>query len=132
MEITYRSDYRPPAVEVAALYDDAGLSRPTTDFLRIQQMYDQSNLIVSAWSNGQLIGIARSLTDYCWCCYLSDLAVAKSFQRFGIGKALIARTKELAGEQSMVLLLSVDTAMDYYPKAGMETVKNGFILYRAN
>lgn len=130
MEISYRTDLVPPATEVAALYDDAGLKRPTSDLPRIQQMLDHSNLVVTAWKGEQLVGISRSITDYCWCCYLADLAVAAACQRMGIGKKLIALTREKAGPQSMVLLLSVDTAMNYYPGAGMAKVENGFILQR--
>lgn len=130
MEIVYRTDIIPAAADVSALYDDAGLKRPTNDLPRIRQMLDHANLVVTAWYNEKLIGISRSITDFSWCCYLADLAVAKKYQQKGIGKKLIGLTKEKAGDQSMVLLLSVDTAMEYYPKAGMNKVENGFILNR--
>ncbi|HEY1053829.1 MAG TPA: GNAT family N-acetyltransferase, partial [Emticicia sp.] len=65
-----------------------------------------------------------------WCCYLADLAVRSDYKTSGIGKKLVQLTKEKAGEQSMVLLLSVPTAMEYYPKIGMEKVENGFIIFR--
>lgn len=130
MNIHYRTDFMPSAIAAAALYDEAGLTRPTADIDRIAKMYAHSNLVVTAWDEDRLIGIARSLTDYCWCCYLSDLAVLKTYQRMGIGKKLIELTKEKAGEESMVLLLSVDTAMEYYPRVGMNKVENGFIIAR--
>lgn len=130
MEIIYRADIIPDAAIIAALYDDAGLPRPTTDLARIKKMYDHSSLVVTAWDNHRLAGISRSLADFSWCCYLADLAVGKNYQRLGIGKKLIDLTKEKAGEQSMVLLLSVESAMEYYPKMGMAKVENGFILHR--
>ncbi|MEL7122460.1 MAG: GNAT family N-acetyltransferase, partial [Bacteroidota bacterium] len=71
-------------VEVKAVIDlfkDAGLDRPITDPACIQQMIENANLIVSAWDGEQLIGLARSLTDFCYCTYLSDIAVKKDYQK---------------------------------------------------
>jgi N-acetylglutamate synthase-like GNAT family acetyltransferase len=85
---------------------------------------------VTAWDKDKLVGIARSLTDFSYCCYLSDLAVRKDYQKGGIGKKLIALTKEYIGDHAMLLLLSAQTAMDYYPKVGFQKVENGFIIKR--
>jgi predicted N-acetyltransferase YhbS len=91
-------------------------------------MYANSNLVITAWDNDLLVGISRSLSDFCFCCYLSDLAVRKEYQKLGIGKKMISLTKEKIGEQCMLLLLSAPTAMEYYPKIGFEKVNNGFII----
>jgi len=85
---------------------------------------------VTAWDKDKLVGISRSLTDFCYCCYLSDLAVRKEYQKQGIGKKLIGLTKDKIGELSMLLLLSAPTAMDYYPGVGLQKVDNGFIFKR--
>ena len=129
-EISYRLDIIPDTADIIKVYDDSGINRPTKDTDRIKKMYAHANLVVTAWDGTALVGIARSLTDYCYCCYLSDLAVKKEYQKQGIGKKLIALTKEKIGEDVMLLLLSAASAMDYYPKIGLETVKNGFIIPR--
>ncbi len=116
--------------EVIKLYRDAGLPRPIDDAERIDRMYDGSNLIVTARDDEKLVGISRSITDGAWSCYLADLAVAKSHQKAGVGRKLVELTKQAAGEESMVLLLSVPTAMEYYPKIGMERLVNAFIIWR--
>ncbi|MFC6099855.1 GNAT family N-acetyltransferase [Olivibacter domesticus] len=130
MNITYKVDVIPSAEQIIELYNDAPLSRPTTDSLRIGKMYEQSNLVITAWNGDELVGVARSLTDFCFACYLSDLAVKKHYQKFGIGRELVSLTKKKIGDQSMLLLLSVETAMEYYPKIGMHKVENGFIINR--
>jgi predicted N-acetyltransferase YhbS len=61
---------------------------------------------------------------------LSDLAVRKEYQKLGIGKRLIRETKEKIGDQTMLLLLSAPTAMEYYPAVGFLEVKNAFIINR--
>jgi predicted N-acetyltransferase YhbS len=130
MNITYRLDVNPEPELVIDLYNSSGINRPTADKERIAGMYANSNLVVTAWDEDQLVGIARSLTDFCFCCYLSDLAVRKEYQKYGIGKKLIGLTKDKIGDQTMLLLLSAPTAMEYYPKAGFLKVENGFIINR--
>ena len=130
MEITYRFNIIPSTEVIIALYDNAGLNRPTADSDRIAKMYANSNLIVTAWDKDKLVGISRSLTDFCYCCYLSDLAVRQEYKYSGIGKKLVELTKEKVSENSMLLLLAAPSAIEYYPKIGMEKVENGFIIKR--
>ena len=130
MEIVYKTGIIPSAQQIIELYDTAGLKRPTHDAGRIARMYQNSNLVISAWDGDKLVGISRALTDFCYSCYLSDLAVTKNYQKAGIGKKLIELTKEAIGDETMLLLLSAATAMEYYPKMGMEAVNNGFIIHR--
>jgi len=130
MDITYSFGKRPTAEEIIELYDNSGLPRPTKDKERIQKMFDNSNLIITAWDNDLLVGVSRCITDWVWSCYLSDLAVRANYKKEGIGKKLINLTKEKVGGQSMVLLLSVPTAMEYYPKVGFVKQESSFIINR--
>src|SRR6187399_1886139 len=132
MTITYKSDVMPATEVIVDLYNSAGLNRPTTDYRRISQMYVNSNLIVTAWDEDELVGISRSLTDFSYCCYLSDLAVMEGYKCKGIGRRMIELTKEVLGGQTMLLLLAAPSAMEYYPKVGLEKVANGFIIKRTS
>jgi predicted N-acetyltransferase YhbS len=130
MEIVYRNDIVPDTDQIIDVYNSSGINRPTSDIVRIGKMYSNSNLVLTAWDNNKLIGISRSLTDFCYCCYLSDLAVRKEYQKRGIGNKLIQLTKDKIGEQTALILLSAPTAMEYYPKIGFEKIENGFIIKR--
>lgn len=130
MNLTYKTGIIPAKELVVELYKSAGLNRPVEDADRIARMYAGSNLVITAWDGQTLVGVARSLTDFCYCCYLSDLAVRKEYQKLGIGKKLIHLTKEEIGDQTMLLLLSAPTAMEYYPAVGFQEVKNAFIINR--
>ena len=132
MNITYKINTKITSEQVSELFKQSGIYRPVNDLPRIQKMIDNANLTITAWSGSDLIGIARSLTDFCYCCYLSDLAVDKKFQHKGIGKELIQRTRKEISEDSMLLLLSAPEAMEYYPKVNFEFVDNGFIIKRRN
>lgn len=130
MNIIYKTDRTPNTAAVIELYENAGLPRPTKDPDRIHQMLANSDLIVTAWDGDRLVGVSRSITDWCWSCYLADLAVHSNYKKSGIGKKLIELTREKVGEQSMVLLLSVPTAMEYYPKVGFVKQESSFIINR--
>ena len=130
MNISYRFDIIPTPDQIIELYDEAELPRPTTDKSRIKKMYDNSNLIVTAWDDTKLVGVSRSITDWAWSCYLADLAVSPNYKKSGIGKKLIDLTKEKVGDQVMILLLSVPTAMTYYPKVGFTKEDRAFTIFR--
>lgn len=128
--IEYRLNAPVTGKEVADVFVRSGINRPTDDIDRIQKMLDQANLTITAWHGQKLIGIARSLTDFCYCCYLSDLAVDTEYQRGGVGKELIQQTQRQLSEQVSLILLSAPTAMSYYPKVGFDKVENAWIIRR--
>jgi GNAT superfamily N-acetyltransferase len=93
--------------------------RPVHDADKIGRMLRNAGLILTARSDGVLVGVARALTDFAFCTYLSDLAVAQSHQGQGIGRELIRRTHEAAGLHTSLVLLSAPKARTYYPHIGM-------------
>lgn len=104
-----------------------GERRPVNDPERIAGMLQHANLIATARDNGKLIGVSRSLTDFVYCTYLSDLAVDERYQKSGIGKALIRMTKECAPKAKLILL-AAPKAVGYYPKIGMSQWEQCYIL----
>jgi GNAT superfamily N-acetyltransferase len=82
------------------------------------QMLRLANLVVTAWDGGKLVGISRSLSDFCYATYLSDLAVRLDYQRKGIGRRLIEETRRVGGKAN-VILLAAPKAREYYPRIGM-------------
>lgn len=130
MQIAYSLDRIPSPEQVIELYENAGLIRPTNDIGRIRKMYENADLIVTAWDGDILVGVSRSITDWVYCCYLSDLAVRQEYQNLHIGKTLIELTKEKVGDQSMLLLISVPSALEYYPKVGFTKQESSFIMNR--
>lgn len=108
-----------------------GERRPVDNPETLTSMIQHGNLIVTARENNRLIGIARSLTDFHYCTYLSDLAVNEKYQKMGIGKELIKQTK-LATPKAKLILLSAPKAVDYYPKIGMTLHEQCYVLDNIN
>lgn len=105
-----------------------GERRPIDDRSLIEQMIGNANLTVTAWDEALLVGLARTLTDFVYVGYLSDLAVRQSHQKRGIGTELIRRTREKMGPRSMLVLLSAPKAVDYYPRIGFTKHPSAWVL----
>jgi ribosomal protein S18 acetylase RimI-like enzyme len=116
--------------QVIALYraSTLGERRPVDDREAMASMLQHANLVVTAWNGEQLVGIARTLTDFSYVGYLSDLAVHSDFQRTGIGRELIRRTREQMGPKARIVLLAAPAAIDYYPRIGFTQHHSAWIL----
>jgi len=130
MVITYKTNAKLEAHELADLFKSSGIKRPVEDLNRVKNMIDNSNLLVTAWDGEKLVGVARALSDLSYCCYLSDLAVDKEYQNQGIGHELVNEIQKLIGDESNLVLISAPEAMEYYPKIGFEKAGNAYIIYR--
>lgn len=127
--IHYRTGNDLDVDAVIELYNASTLGerRPVDDRERMCAMVRQSNLVVTAWEGDLLVGLARSVSDFNYCTYLSDLAVRLSHQRQGIGRELIRRTREIGG-QATIILLAAPKAVNYYGHIGFTRHLHAWIL----
>ena len=127
--ITYRIGNDLDLDAVIELYraSTLGERRPVDDRERMGLMLRNANLVITAWEQDLLVGIARSVTDFSYATYLSDLAVRGTHQRQGIGRELIHRTQEEGGKAT-VILLSAPKAVEYYPRIGMKSHPSAWTL----
>ena len=133
-QVSFRTGNVLEVDSIIDLYIDSGLGerRPVHDRERMAAMLRNANLVITAWDGERLIGIARSLTDWTYVTYLSDLAVRKKFQRQGIGRELIRRTREACDPKAMLLLLAAPAAEKYYPHLGFEHHPQAWIVRGQN
>jgi predicted N-acetyltransferase YhbS len=105
--------------------------RPVNDPARIAEMLARADVLIAVRTiEGRLIGVSRAITDFCYCTYLSDLAVDIAYQRQGIGRELIRRTHDAAGRRTMLILLSAPAAQSYYPHIGMRRHESCWVMDR--
>ena len=130
MPITYSTNASVNVLQVIDLYNRSTLGerRPVDKPDVFQGMIDNASIFVTAWDDKKLVGIARSLSDFVYVTYLSDLAVDESYQQQGIGKQLIALTQAQTSPDCMMVLLAAPKANDYYPKLGFSPNPRGWML----
>lgn len=127
--ITYRLGNDLDLDDVIDLYVDSTLGerRPVAERERMGTMLAEADLVVTAWDEDLMVGISRSVTDWVYCTYLSDLAVRLAYQAQGIGRELVRRTRQET-PQATVILLAAPNAVDYYPRIGMTPHDSAWIL----
>lgn len=129
MKIDYFADRKISSDQFIGLLKQTSLGprRPLENETAISGMLNNSNLTVSAWVSDRLVGVARSVTDFHYCCYLSDLAVANELQRLGIGKRLIQETLNKLEPTCSLILLAAPDAHSYYPHIGFQRHESAWI-----
>jgi len=130
MEVRYLETKDIRAEDMATVFRKSGIIRPYEDIDRMQRMIDNCDLLITAWIGEQMIGVARALTDYSYCCYLSDLAVDADYQKLGIGRKLVEIVREKIGDECSLVLIAAPNAVDYYPKIGFEKSDKAFLIKR--
>ena len=130
MDISYQHLRKITEAEFVDLLKRSTLSerRPIDDTNCIKAMLKHANLLCTAWDDAKLVGVARSVTDFEYCCYLSDLAVDKEYQRIGIGKGLIRLTQSRLGEKAKIILLAAPAAENYYGPVGFEPHRSAWVI----
>lgn len=129
-EIVYKVGNELNVEQVIELYEKSTLGerRPTNSPEIFAEMISQADIIVTAWDGDLLVGISRTLTDFAYVAYLADLAVHVDYQRNGIGKELIRRTRGQLKESCFITLLAAPLADAYYEKAGFERNPRAWML----
>ena len=127
--IQYQSGNDLDLEAVIDLYVDSTLGerRPVSDRERMAGMLRHANLVITAWDDDVLVGISRSVSDLHYATYLSDIAVRLSYQRRGLGRELIRRTRAVAPDATLILL-SAPAAEEYYPRIGFKQHHSAWVL----
>ncbi|HFQ5311948.1 TPA: GNAT family N-acetyltransferase [Vibrio vulnificus] len=134
MNIEYKVNQQISADEFIGLLKRSTLGerRPIENIECINGMLDNSNLIITAWDGPKLVGISRSITDFHYCCNLSDLAVDESYQRSGIGKQLQVQTQAQIEPTCKLFLIAAPAANDYYGQIGYTKNERCWVLERGS
>jgi GNAT superfamily N-acetyltransferase len=131
--ITCQREATLPVSEFRRVLDESGLGRirPLDDEQRLQRMLDGAALLVTARRpSGELVGVARCLTDSAWVAYVSELAVCASAQSMQVGRRLLQKVRDELGPEVMLVLASVPEATGFYERFGMSPLPDAFYLRR--
>ncbi|MDR4947369.1 GNAT family N-acetyltransferase [Neobacillus cucumis] len=128
--ITLLVDAKIKPEDLSTVFKQSGLNRPYEDLPRLEKMIENADILITAWEEDRIVGVARAITDFSYCCYLSDLAVDQEYQHRGIGRELVRMVQERICDDVSLLLLASPIAMEYYPHIGFDKVSNGYMIPR--
>ena len=123
-ELRVNSDL--PLDDLLSLYDSVGWAAYTRDPAGLQTALRNATYVVTAWHEGQLIGLARALSDDISIVYIQDILVRPEFQRGGVGRALLTHLLErFAHVRSTVLLTDADEKqLRFYASLGFKNTRD--------
>ncbi|MDD5211260.1 MAG: GNAT family N-acetyltransferase [Sulfuricurvum sp.] len=132
MNIMYKVNYIISVEQFIDLLKKSTLAerRPINDNICMEGMVNNANLMVTAWDDDILVGVARSMTDFHYACYLSDLAVHREYQKKGIGKEMQRITQKQLGEKCKLILIAAPDAHSYYGQIGYTNNPRCWVLAR--
>lgn len=131
MNLEYKINDNCMVSEVEEVFIRSGIRRPVGDSDRIRRMIDNADEIITVREGSKLVGFLRAITDYSYCCYISDIAVDTEYQGLGIGKELIRILKNKLGEDEIqYVLTSAPKAVGFYKRIGFERTDKAFVIKR--
>ena len=96
-------------VELVDLYESVGWSAYTRQPEVLAQAVRNSSFVVAARDDrGQLLGLARAISDDSTICYVQDVLVRPAWQGNGIGRALLASITDKYGHVRQTVLITDD------------------------
>jgi ribosomal protein S18 acetylase RimI-like enzyme len=128
MAIEISINRTPDFEKLIHLFQEAGW-HDKTDAVRVQSMVENSNIIVTAWDNKEMVAFARCKTDYAFNGQINNVVVEKKYRGQGIGQKLLSKILESSDKVTYILRSDPDT-IDFYKKLGFEKADSAVIYKR--
>ena len=126
--VVYTSNSVPDTGELLELYGSVGWTAYTRDPETLHSSVMSSAHIVTARCGGDLVGLARVVSDFGSIVYLQDVLVHPDHHRRGVGRELVTcALRSFAGVRQKVLLTDSDPGQkQFYESLGFsEATESG-------
>lgn len=115
-------------VALSTLYRIAPLGDKKPDDLKLA--FSNSLYKCFVRDDGVLVGAGRALADGVDCAYLCDVAIHPDFQGRGLGKAIIARLKEMSAAHRKIILYANPGKEGFYKKLGFMRMRTAMAIFK--
>lgn len=116
--IKYYTDKKVNYERLISLFNEAGWNDKTEDMDRLRAMVDNSQIVVTAWDDDEMIGFGRCTTDFVFNGQINNVVVDSKYRGKGIGKELITRI--LDNSKMVTYMLRGQESEGFYKKLGFE------------
>jgi len=130
MEISYSEGPPQDLNSLLALYENAGWKAYTRAPDQLHRAVQQSQFVLKAVADNQLVGLVRTVGDGVTIAYIQDILVHTDFQRRGIGKSLMEQTLDRFKHCRQKVLLTDDNPMTrgFYEALGFAPCDQGSLV----
>lgn len=118
--ITYQTNQPVSLKDSADLYTSVGWTAYTNDLERLKRALANSLTVITAWQDKQLLGLVRAVGDGETILYIQDILVRPTFQKQGVGSALMTKMLALHPNirQKVLLTEEAPDVRHFYEKFG--------------
>ena len=112
--------------QIIRLYDSVGWHIYTKDPEKLREAFRGSDRVLVASEGGEVVGIARSVSDGISIHYLQDILVSPDCQKRGIGKQLLENMLNHYKDVRTHMILTDDEEKQkfFYQSLGYSNIKN--------
>jgi GNAT superfamily N-acetyltransferase len=112
--------------ELVELYEAVGWTAYTRDPELLSRAVKGSTLVATARFEGQLLGLARVVSDGASICYLQDVLVRPELQREGVGRQLVEAVLKPYDHVRQKVLLTDDEPQQraFYERLGYSEIRD--------
>jgi GNAT superfamily N-acetyltransferase len=120
-EIKTYQDYH--QAEILPLYESVGWTNYVNRADRLEKAFQNALLILAAYDGDKIVGLVRTVGDGVSIVFIQDLLVLPTYQRQGIGTALMQSVFEKYKDVYQIELLTDDTekSRSFYESLNMKT-----------
>ncbi len=124
--LEFADDEVVPIKELVELYESVGWMAYVADPDALARAIDRSTYVVTARDDGELVGLARVMSDDVSIMYLQDVLVRPTHHRRGVGSVLVTRCLERFDHVRQKVLLTDDEPGQaaFYAGLGYQNVKD--------
>lgn len=127
--IIYRTDKQVDIDRLAFLFTEAGWHSKAKDSNRLKKMVDNSDMIITAWDGGLMVGFARCTTDHVFNAQINTVVVDSGYRKRGIGTQMVTSIV-MSNPMVTYLLRTEEHNQDFYKSMGFEAADYAFVYKR--
>ena len=101
----------------------------TRDPEKLAKAAENSYTVCTAFSNGDIVGFGRAISDGQYQSAIYDVVVLPKYQRQGIGSAILTALLHKLPKTSTVLIFVAPGKQSFYRKLGFSNLKTGMVLF---
>ena len=100
---------------------------------RLKKALDHCETVITAWYDGQLVGLINAIDDSELTAYVHYLCVNPDYQGLGIGRELLIRIKEKYKDYLYIILIAENEPLiNYYRQNGFELIEGRYVIEMVN
>jgi len=127
--IKYYTDKKVDYNKLIKLFNEVGWDDKAKDLDRLKKMVENSQVVVTAWDNEDMVGFARCVTDFVYNGQINNVVVDINYRCNGIGKEMIKKILNSSEKVTYILRGDPDN-ITFYNSLGFKEANLSLVYKR--